>query len=60
MTKQLTHLHLEAGPGGWVKAFWRREAGPDNVVFVRFQPPRTKRQGWTIIGLQASKKPRRG
>jgi hypothetical protein len=55
MTQQLTHLHIETGRGGWLKAFWRREAGADNVIFVRLRPPRTKRQAWEIIGLQESK-----
>jgi hypothetical protein len=55
MTKQLTHLHLEAGPGGWVKAFWRREAGSDSAIFVRFRGPQKKGERWTIIGLQVPK-----
>jgi hypothetical protein len=53
--KQLSHLHLEVGPAGWVKAFWRREAGDENVVFVRFRPPANKRQRWTPIAMAASK-----
>jgi hypothetical protein len=55
MTKRLTHLHIETGPEGWLKAFWRREGGQENVAFVQFRPPKTKRQGWAIVGIKASK-----
>jgi hypothetical protein len=55
MTRSLTHLHIETGPGGWLKAFWRRGADePENVIYCRFRAPKTKRQGWALIGLQAS------
>ena len=55
MTRQLSHLHIETGPGGWLKAFWRRDAGPDNVIYVQFRAPKTKRQAWAIVGLKTSK-----
>ena len=55
MAGQLTHLHIEPGPDGWAKTFWRRDAGTENVIFVRFRKPPSKRQGWAIIGLHASK-----
>jgi hypothetical protein len=55
MSKRLTQLHIETGPGGWLKAFWRREDGPENVIYVRLRPPRTKRHTWSIMGLEASK-----
>jgi hypothetical protein len=55
MPGHLTHLHIETGPAGWLKAFWRRDNGPDNAIFVRFRAPESKRKGWAPIGLQASK-----
>jgi len=56
VAKELTHLHIETGDGGWLKAYWRYGAdAPENTVFCRFRRPRTKRQGWALIGLQASK-----
>lgn len=57
MTKQLTHLHIETGPGGWARVFWRRESGPENVVFVRFRPPQPrKRLRWEIVALHTTKR----
>ena len=56
--KRLTHLHIETGPAGWLKAFWRREDEPENVVFVQFRVPSSKRQGWAIVGLRTSKNSR--
>lgn len=56
MTRSVTHLHIEIGPGGWLKAYWRRGADePENVIYCRFRPPKTKRQAWALVGLQASK-----
>lgn len=55
MTKQLSHLHIETGPGGWLKAFWHRKGGAENVIYARLRPPKTKRHAWAIIGLHASK-----
>jgi hypothetical protein len=49
-------LHIETGPGAWLKAFWRRNAeDTDNVIFCRFRPPKTKGQAWALVGLHASK-----
>lgn len=49
-------LHIETGPGGWLKAFWRRSAGdPENVIFCRFRAPVKKRQRWALVGLHASR-----
>jgi hypothetical protein len=43
MERALTHLHLEAGPAGWVKALWRRGArSREHTCYVRFQ----KKGGW--------------
>lgn len=53
--KQLSHLHIETGPGGWLKAYWRREAGPDNCAFVRFQAPKTKRHRWLPVAVQVAR-----
>jgi hypothetical protein len=53
MTRTLTHLHIETGPGGWLRALWRRQGEPERSVFVRFRPPRKKGEPWTLIGLQA-------
>jgi hypothetical protein len=55
MARPIT-LHIETGPGGWLKAFWRRNPDDtDNVIFCRFRPPRSKRHAWTLVGLYASK-----
>ncbi len=55
MTRQIT-LHIETGPGGWLKAFWRRPDDDfENVVYCRFEPPKNKRQAWGLVGLHASK-----
>jgi hypothetical protein len=43
MERELTHLHLEAGPAGWVKALWRRGArSREHTCYVRFQ----RKAGW--------------
>lgn len=56
MPGQLTGvIHIETGPAGWLKAYWRREGGPENVIYVRFRKPKSSRQAWAPIGLQASK-----
>ena len=54
MRRELTHLHIETGPAGWLKAFWRR-GGVENVIYARLRPPRAKRDTWTIVGLEVSK-----
>jgi hypothetical protein len=37
--RELTHLHVEAGPAGWVTAYWRRGArSREQVARVRFEP----------------------
>jgi hypothetical protein len=39
MERELTHLHVEAGPAGWVTAYWRRGVGSrERVARVRFEP----------------------
>jgi hypothetical protein len=50
--RTLTHIDLLAGPGGWVQASWRRSDGSEGRVFVRFQPPRTRKARWQITDLQ--------
>jgi hypothetical protein len=55
MTRTLTHLQIETGPGGWAKVFWRRSGESELSAFVRFRPPRRKGEPWTLIGLQAPK-----
>lgn len=44
MARELTHLHVEAGPAGWVKTYWRRGArSREQVGRVRFEP---MKNGW--------------
>jgi hypothetical protein len=52
MERALTHLHLEAGPAGWVKALWRRGArSREHTCYVCFK----KKAGWwRPVELQAT------
>ncbi len=47
--EQLTHIDFAFGPGGWVKAWWRR-GGPEKCAYVRFKPRKT--DWWIIDKLQ--------
>jgi hypothetical protein len=39
MTRELTHLHVVAGPGGWVRASWRRgKQSAEHSAYLRFDP----------------------
>ena len=55
MAGQVTHLHIQTGPGGWLKAFWRRDSGADNVIYAQYRVPKTKREGWALVALAPSK-----
>jgi hypothetical protein len=45
MERALTHLHLEAGPAGWVTVYWRRGArSREQTARLRFQ--QLKKTGW--------------
>ena len=55
MAGKLTNLHIETGPGGWLKAYWRREGAQENVIYVQFRVPRTKREGWAPVAIAPSK-----
>lgn len=44
MERELTHLHVEAGPAGWVTAYWRRGArSREQIARVRFE---RLKNGW--------------
>ncbi len=44
MERELTHLHLEAEPAGWVRALWRRGArSREQEAHVCFEP---LKNGW--------------
>jgi hypothetical protein len=51
MTRELTHLDLLAGPGGWVQASWRRADDSEGRVYARFKRTRGKTGWWRLTDL---------
>jgi hypothetical protein len=67
MTRALSHLHVVAGPGGWVRAHWRRgKNNPEQTAYLHFNPrlamsrsgklvkrtARTRGQRWPVDELR--------